>query len=139
MNYVVEFTSAKYFDLTIDGSPVEVNREIPLFFPWTLAYVLSVINSYALGYVFTAAIIDYATSTTSCTAPVGSGSSANGKVVVLTLRTVTGALLGTITYTLVGGIDELVCPNIIIPTNRILLETGNYVLLETGSYINLEY
>ena len=62
MNYVVEFTSAKYFDLTIDGSPVEVNREIPLFFPWTLAYVLSVINSYALGYVFTAAIIDYATS-----------------------------------------------------------------------------
>ena len=130
------FEDCRSFDLTINGTVIETGHAIPS--PYTISEVLNEFKAVSGGYDFTTTPPD----TSTCIAPVGTGSSANGDVLIFTLYANSSKgspLLGTWTYTLSGGVDELVCSNVLIPTNKRLLETGNYKKLETGVFRNLEY
>ena len=136
MTYYNIYDNCRFFDLTINGSVIVTNHAVP--FPYGIATVCSELNIVSGGYDFIAINIGGGASSTTCTAPIGTGSSANGDVIIVTFYNITHALLEEIIYTLADGVDEYICPRIIISTHRKLLETGSYKLLETGYFRNLE-
>jgi len=131
----------RFFDLIIDGTTIV--SMYPVSAPYTMTEIINDLFVASSGYTFSN--IPFPTITYPLgrhwifAAPVGQGSSANGRVIELVLYTSTGAwLINGIFSAMTGGVDAYGCPRLIVPTTRKLLETGSYKLLETGDFRNLE-
>jgi hypothetical protein len=69
---------------------------------------------------------------------VGTGSSANGDVVELTIYNSMGSIIDTYTWTLANGVDAFTCPDYVIESFKILQETTDKLLQENGDFLILD-
>lgn len=130
------FILTRFYDITIDGVPVSIGGSVPS--PYALQDVLDALETDSGGYEFAVVPVLYFSGTATCTAPVGTGSSANGKVIELTLYNSSHSPLLTVTFTLSGGVDEYVCPGFVTVTERLLTELNESLKQENDDYINLD-
>jgi hypothetical protein len=133
-----DFIFCRSFDLTINGTPIVVGQAIPS--PYTLQDVLDQLETSSGGYEWTATYNpSYPTlGTSNCQAPIGNGSSSNGDILIVTFYDNIGGLLHTRTWTLAGGVDEYICPGIVVPSYKLSQETAFYILQENDDFIILD-
>jgi len=121
-----------FFDLTINGSVIVTMHAVPN--PYKITELLTELGIVS-GYDFTnPGSINHII----CTAPIGTGSTANGDVILVTNYNALGFHISNWSFTLQGGIDAFICPGVIISTNRLLQENGSYILQENNDFINLD-